>query len=82
MKRKSVLNVMRWASVIACTFVCMILLMAEPVTEEMSMKQWMTVFVCMKAGAIISGAVAFRLAGKLNEIVGNFCGHEDGDSIA
>ena len=72
MEKKSVLNVMRWAAVIACTFVCMILLMAEPVTEEMSMKQWIVTFVAMKVGAIVCGAVAFGLAGKLKDIVDNF----------
>lgn len=79
--KKNILNFVRWAAVAVCTITCMVLLMAEPVTDEMSTKQWMAVFVCMKAGAIISGAMAFGLAGKLNEIVGNFCGHEDGDSI-
>ena len=72
MEKKSVLNVRRWAAVIACTFVCMILLMAEPVTEEMSMKQWIVTFVAMKVGAIVCGAVAFGLAGKLKDIVDNF----------
>ena len=79
--KKNILNFGRWAAVAVCTITCMVLLMAEPVTDEMSTKQWMAVFVCMKAGAIISGAVAFGLSGKLNEIVDNFCGHEDGDSI-
>ena len=72
MEKKSVLNVMRWAAVIACTFVCMILLMAEPVTEEMSMKQWIVTFVAMKVGAIVCGAVAFWMAGKLKDIMENF----------
>lgn len=80
--KKNILNFVRLAAVTVCTITCMVLLMAEPVSDEMNTKQWMTVFVCMKAGAIISGAVAFGLAGKLNEIVGNFRGHEDGDSNA
>ena len=77
MEKKSVLNVMRWAAVIACTFVCMILLMAEPVTEEMSMKQWIVTFVAMKVGAIVCGAVAFGLAGKLKDIMENFRREEE-----
>lgn len=80
--KKNILNFGRWAAVAVCMITCMVLLMAEPVSDEMNTKQWMTIFVCMKAGAIISGAVAFGLAGKLNEIVANFRGHEDGDSIA
>ena len=72
MEKKSVLNVTRWAAVIVCTFVCMILLMAEPVTEEMSMKQWIVTFIAMKVGAIVCGAVAFWLAGKLKDIMENF----------
>lgn len=77
MKKKSVLNVMRWAAVIACTFVCMILLMAEPVTEEMSMKQWIVTFVAMKVGAVVCGAVAFGLAGRLKDIMENFRKEEE-----
>ena len=77
MENKNVLNVMRWAAVIACTFVCMILLMAEPVTEEMSMKQWIVTFIAMKAGAIVCGAVAFGLAGKLKDIMENFMKEEE-----
>lgn len=77
MEKKSVLNVMRWAAVIACTFVCMILLMAEPVTEEMSMKQWIVTFVAMKVGAVVCGAVAFGLAGRLKDIMENFRKEEE-----
>lgn len=77
MEKKSVLNVTRWAAVIACTFVCMILLMAEPVTEEISMKQWIVTFVAMKFGAIVCGAVAFGMAGKLKDIMENFRKEEE-----
>ena len=77
MEKKSVLNVMRWAAVIACTFVCMILLIAEPVTEEMSMKQWIVTFVAMKVGAVVCGAVAFGLAGRLKDIMENFRKEEE-----
>ena len=77
MEKKTLINVMRWAAVIACTFVCMILLMAEPVTEEMSMKQWIVTFVAMKVGAIVCGAVAFGLAGRLKEITKNFMKEEE-----
>lgn len=77
MEKKSVLNVMRWAAVIACTFVCVILLMAEPVTEEMSMKQWIVTFVAMKVGAVVCGAVAFGLAGRLKDIMENFRKEEE-----
>lgn len=80
--KKNILNFVRLAAVAVCTITCMILVMAEPLTENASPREWLTIFIAMKAGAVISGAVAFGLAGKLNEIVGNFRGHEDGDSIA
>ena len=75
--KKNILNFGRLAAVAVCTITCMVLLIAEPVTDEMSTKQWMTVFVCMKAGAIISGAVAFGLAGKLKDIMENFRKEEE-----
>ena len=75
--KKNILNFGRWAAVAVCTITCMVLLMAEPVTEDGNIKAWMTVFVCMKAGAIISGAVAFGLAGKLEDIIRTFSGNAD-----
>lgn len=75
--KKNILNFVRLAAVVVCTITCMVLLIAEPVTDEMNTKQWMTVFVCMKAGAIISGAMAFGLAGKLEDIIRTFSCNAD-----
>lgn len=75
--KKNILNFVRLAAVAVCTITCMVLLIAEPVTDEMNTKQWMTVFVCMKAGAIISGAMAFGLAGKLEDIIRTFSCNAD-----
>lgn len=67
MKAK-ILNYGRWAAVVVCTILCMVLTMAEPVTEG-HYSEWMVLFVAMKAAGIVCGAVALGLAGKLRDIL-------------
>ena len=74
--KKTTYNILRWVAVIACIMVSMILLFAEPVTEN-NYTEWMIVFVCMKAAGVIVGAVAVGLAGKLNGIVKTTKGEEN-----
>ena len=68
--KKSAINAIKWLAVFACSVISLILLMAEPISEnEPDMAVWMMTFVAMKFGAVICGVVALALAGKLNEIV-------------
>lgn len=69
MEKKNWMNLLKWLAVCACTMVCMILVMAEPLTENASPREWLTIFIAMKAGAVISGAVALGIAGKLKAIM-------------
>lgn len=74
MKNFEVKNWMLWLAVVVCTIACMILLMAEPVSEG-NYKEWMTVFITMKFAGIVCGAVALGCAGKLRD-------KNDGNMIA
>ena len=74
--KKTTYNILRWAAVIACIMVSMILLFAEPVTES-NYTEWMLVFVCMKAAGVIVGAVAVGIAGHLTNVVKTIKGEEN-----
>ena len=74
--KKATYNILRWAAVIACIMVSMILLFAEPVTES-NYTEWMLVFVCMKAVGVIVGAVAVGIAGHLTNVVKTIKGEEN-----
>ena len=53
------------AVVLVCTFLCMILLMAEPTNE--SGKSFFLILVASKAAAIVCGGVALAVAGLLKD---------------
>ena len=74
--KKTTYNILRWAAVIACIMVSMILLFAEPVTES-NYTEWMLVLVCMKLAGVIIGAVAVALSGKLCRVAKTTKGEEN-----
>ena len=69
MKKEIVLEVIRWACVLLCTMVCMVLIMAEPLTEGYTTAEWLLNFFAMKFGAVACGIIALSLAGKLQSVI-------------